>query len=225
MSPTVILSVVSGVSFVLGGTLFWLTTLKRRRLDAALAQAAAAHARLKPLAVPERIPTYDQDYLIKFIADARSQTIEGENALDYYDRTILAWDMWFAAAFAVFIAAANLLAADRFAAHPFGARTFLILAFVGALYGVADLAEDVMLRKIFRNAGKLAAMKTSPRTAAPAAEDATGNEAARRESLAADAAQSDAANALTRLKVATLGVSVIGGIATAAILLLLDCLK
>ena len=223
MSPTAVLSIVSGVSFVLGGTLFWLTTLKRRRLDAALAQAAAVHARPKLLAVPERIPTYDQGYLIAFITDARSQTIDGHDALDYYGRTILAWDMWFAAAFATFLAAANLLGAAWFAAQPWGARAFLILASVGALYGVADLAEDFMLRKIFRHTEKLETMKASPRSAAPAA-DASGNEAARRQSMAADAAQADAANALTRLKMATLAVSGLGGILLAVVLQLLDWL-
>jgi len=219
MSPT---AVATGIFFVLSLALFSTTALKRHRLDAALARAAAARPSTEPLDTPERLKTYDQTFLIAFIEDARSQTIDGRSALDYYARTILAWDMWFAVAFAIFITSADLLVADWCAARPLVARAFLIFASMGVLYGVADLAEDFMLRKIFRHAEELEAMKASPRSAAPAADDAAGKEAARRESLPADAAQSDAAHALTRLKRFTIAASVVGGIVFLVICLPLD---
>lgn len=200
------------VLFVLSLALFSTTALKRHRLDEALARAAATRGGAKPLDPPERSWIYDQNDLIAFIADARSQTIDGRNALDYYGRTILAWDMWFAPAFAIFIASADLLLADWAAGSPWVARAFLIFACLGVLYGVADLAEDFMLRKIFRHADELETMKTAPPAAAATADEAAAKKAARRDSLPADAAQSDAANALTRLKRVTIAASIVGGL-------------
>jgi hypothetical protein len=206
------LGIACGVLFAVSLALFLANTMKRRHLDAALARAAREHGSTKPLKVPEREPTYDQKALIEFIEHARSQQIGGRRALDYYARTILTWDMCFAAAFALFIAAADLLAADRLASSPWAARAFLIFACIGVLYGVADLAEDFMLRKIFRHAEELEAMRRSSRGAAEAGKDGAAKEVARQDSRPADAAQSDAANALTRLKLVTIAASVIGGL-------------
>jgi hypothetical protein len=205
------LGIACGVFFLLSLGLFLANAVKRHRLDAALARAATGPGSAGAPAVPERQPTYDQATLIAFIEKARSQRIGGQHALDYYAHTILPWDMWFAVAFALFIASADLLVAEWLASWPWAARAFLIFACMGLLYGVADLAEDFMLRKIFRHAEELEALKKSPRTAAPGPTDAA-KEAARADSLPADAAQSDAANALTRLKMVTITVSVVGGV-------------
>ena len=146
MSATVpLLAVACGVFFVVSLALFLVTAVQRNRLDDAMARAATvrsqASAALDP---PERRWTYDQNYLIAFIEDARSQEIaDGRSALDIYAGPILAWDIWFAVAFAIFIASAGLLAADWLVAWPWTARACLILACMGVLYGVADVPSGV----------------------------------------------------------------------------------
>jgi hypothetical protein len=216
------LAIACGAFFALSLALFLATAAKRHRLDAALARATSERTPAGPIRVPERRLTYDQSALIAFIADARSQRIGGRRALDYYERTVLPWDMWFAAAFALFIASADLLAAGWLAPWPWAARACLIFACMGVLYGASDLAEDFMLRKIFRHAEELDAMRESPRTAAATGSEAAAKEVARRDSLPADAAQSDAANALTRLKFVTITASVIGGLVFVGLFLPLD---
>jgi uncharacterized membrane protein YbhN (UPF0104 family) len=195
------LATTCGVFFALSLALYLATAAKRHRLDAAL--SARAHRLNKPLlAEPERMATYDQEYLIKFIENARAEEIApGRTVLDYYARTILAWDMWFAVAFAAFIVTADLLAAHALGSRPWAARAFLIFACMGALYGVADLAEDFMLRKIFRQAEEIKVQQKGRLATAVETDDAAAP---------ADAAQTDAANALTRLKMVTITASVIG---------------
>lgn len=65
---------------------------------------------------------------------------------------------------------------------------------MGVLYGVADVAEDLKLRGIFRHAKKMAAAR----------ENGT---ALQRDTLLADAAQVDASNTLTRVKMLTIFLS------------------
>lgn len=213
MSATVpLLAVACGVFFVVSLALFLVTAVQRNRLDDAMARAATvrsqASAALDP---PERRWTYDQNYLIAFIEDARSQEIaDGRSALDIYAGPILAWDIWFAVAFAIFIASAGLLAADWLVAWPWTARACLILACMGVLYGVADVAEDLTLRKIFRHAEELDAKRREHRPRQAATEEAAAKEAALMDAVTADAAQTDAANALTRLKMVTITASLIG---------------
>lgn len=151
------LVVTCAVLFVLSLALYLLTAAKRHRLDAALAARARKLNKPAP-AEPERRASYDQDDLIAFIEDARAEEIApSRTALDYYARSILGWDIWFAVAFAAFIVAANVLAADLLAAWPWASRACLIFACMGALYGIADVAEDLTLRKIFRQAEVIAA--------------------------------------------------------------------
>jgi hypothetical protein len=216
------LAIACGVFFVVSLALFLITSAKRRRLDKALSDRARRLGKT-PLDTPERRPTYDQDYLIAYIEDARSAEVAaGRTALDYYARTILAWDMWFAVAFAIFIVAANLLAADALARWPWAARIFLIFACMGALYGIADLAEDFMLRKIFRHAKEIEAKQKAHRVTRAKTEEAAARQAALTDAALADAAQTDAANALTRLKIVTLTASVAGGLVFLLIFVTID---
>jgi hypothetical protein len=213
MTATVpFLAIACGASFVVSFALFLITTVQRNRLDVALTRAATVRSQATTaLDPPERRPTYDQNYLIAFIEDARSQDIaNGRSALDFYAETILAWDIWFAVAFAVFIALAGLLAADWLAAWPWAARACLVLACMGILYGMADVAEDLTLRKIFRHAEELAAMRRMRSSMTPSTEASDAKYAALDDAALADAAQTDAANALTRLKMVTITASLIG---------------
>ena len=192
---------------VLSVLLFLVTSAKRDRLDAALRRAAPA----RTLDPPERLPTYDQDYMIAFIAAARDAVVNGRNGLAFYAGPILSWDIGFALAFAAFVVAADMTMAEWLAACPWAARACLILACMGLLYGAADVAEDVMLRKIFRNAESIEARRQAGAIPhAATAEQVAEKTVALREAELADAAQTDAANALTRLKMVTLFLSVIG---------------
>jgi hypothetical protein len=224
-----ILEVLSGLLLAGSLILYLWTASRRHKLDAALIRAAAPsnHFHAGPrqiglveawspdtrlaLAVPERRWLYDQDYMIKFIEAGQTQRIpeaapvrsDGEqsdvSALDYYKRSILGLDIWFAIAFALFIICAALLAAEWFAGWPWLARAWVIIACMGILYGVADVAEDIKLRRILDHAERLARLKKEQRQALT--------------SDTADAAQVDAANALTRVKLITVSLSLIGVVA------------
>jgi hypothetical protein len=212
MSATTPFLTVACVFFVVSFALFLIASEKRRRLDKTLSDSAQKLGKTAP-GTPERRPTYGQDDMIEYIEAARSTEITaGRTALDYYRRTILPWDMLFAVAFAIFIVAADLLAADAVARWPWAARTLLIFACMGALYGVADVAEDFMLRKIFRHAAEIEAKQKAHRVMHPDTEEAAAKQAALTDAAPADAAQTDAANALTRLKMVTLTASAVGGL-------------
>lgn len=210
------LLITSGLFLVVSLGLYLVAAARRRTLDAALKRAEGLDDTApslgffeawKPssraaLAAPELRWNYDQDYMIAFIEAARSQHFfdrparNSTSALKYYSNLILRLDMWFAIAFAAFIVCASLLGAYWFAAWPWLARAWILVACLGALYGVADVAEDALLRRIFNHAEKIAALN------GPSEDMAL-----------ADAAQVDAANALTRVKFLTIFVSVIGFIA------------
>jgi MFS family permease len=151
--------------------------------------------------------------MIKFIATARARDVAGGgNALAFYAGPILAWDIAFALAFAAFVVAADVLIAELLARWPWAAYIFLICACMGLLYGAVDVAEDLTLRKIFRHAKSLEEKRrTGYVPQAASAEEVAEKQAALEGAQLADAAQTDAANALTRLKMATLGLSAIGG--------------
>jgi hypothetical protein len=123
--------------------------------------------------------------------------LPGMTWLAAYEGPILRRDIAFAVALACFIVLAWSIVivawpADRLDGWP--ARLAWVFAALGGAYGIADVAEDMKLRRIFRQA------RTAP---------------------ALDDADVTAANALTRIKLATIGASVIGAI-TFVVLLLID---
>jgi hypothetical protein len=221
------LEVLSALLLVVSGVLFLINGAKRRKLDWVLKQAAAPGnqniAQLGlfgtwspqspvALAVPERRWIYDQSYMIAFIQAIRSQDIAdtadaskdsaapGSLALAYYAWPILVLDIGFAVSFAAFIACAAFLAAEWFAGWPWAARACAISGCLGVVYGAADVAEDIKLRSILAHARRVVDSKM------------TGESLVSGTALA-DAAEVDAANALTRVKLVAILASGIGVIA------------
>jgi hypothetical protein len=199
---SMLVAVLTAATFVLSALLFLVTGAMRRRLDAVLQRSQ--------LAVPERRWSYDQGYLIQFlnVLHAASQrSPERDDWLAYYRRRILVLDIIFAVIFAAFIA----LGSGLIAAHPARAlwipRAASTTAALGLLYGLSDVLEDITLKRMLRHAEREFELRS--------------RDPSREEDVAvADAAQTDAANMLTRLKVITLTASVIG---LAAFLLFLIC--
>jgi hypothetical protein len=213
------LATLCGLLFALSLLLFVITGARRRKLDAALRRAAVSRhvAADAPqlgmfgewvlnsqtvLVEPERRWSYDQDYMVAFIEQARSQHITGSphgaTALNYYANSILRLDFAFAVCFALFIVSAALLIAD--CGSLWLARICIWSGCMGVLYGVADVGEDIKLRGIFDHAGRIAAVKL------------TGT-ALQRDTALADAAQVDAANTLTRVKIVMIWLSGTGIVA------------
>ena len=166
------LLVLCAISFVAAVALFLRTNGMRRGLDDVLGAAAAKEGGASALVVPERCWTYERDYMRAFIDAIAEKSVPGkpgESWLSVYAGPILGWDMAFAAAFACFVvlawlAAAVALPADRL--WGWAPRVCLFLAAMGAAYGVADIAEDVKLRRIFRTAREIRA-KTETAPAPP----------------------------------------------------------
>jgi len=219
----------SGSLLIVATVLFLIAGAHRRKLDSALKRAAANNSNgdaltqlglwetwspqsAKVLTVPERRWTYHQDYMIKFMDPILPLPSEAEKPcpLDYYANRILPLDIGFAILFAAFIVCTALLMADWFGERTWIARAFVIFAGFGLVYGAADVAEDIKLRSIFIQARGV-------RTAADISESRVFGTAI------ADAAEVDAANALTRIKIASLAASIIGLVAF-GLLLALDAI-
>jgi hypothetical protein len=227
MERTPIWILLCATLFVITAALFLIAGAKRRGLNVLLKSAAASPNSLvsarpqlgfftpwRPgspaaLAPPERRWTYDQDYMIAFVnALERGRGDLGMPGLRYYARPILRMDTWFAVFFAAFIVCTGLLATDHLGEWPWIARAAVLGACLGAVYGVADVAEDVKLRSILMHAERV--------TGARKLQDAPSSRTEHDDSSepeTADAAQVDAANALTRIKLVMLSASVIGGLA------------
>jgi hypothetical protein len=115
------------------------------------------------LAVPERRWTYGRDYMRAFIDAIAERPVPGkpgESWLSVYAGPILGWDMAFAVSLACFVVLAWLALAAVAPAACLGGwlpRLCLLLAAMGALYGLADVAEDLKLRRIFRIAREIRA--------------------------------------------------------------------
>jgi hypothetical protein len=197
------------------GVLFWLATAiaalatiaiflvnnrSRGAIDAALTAAADRPApgmfelcragspdevRGKALAVPERLWCYDDAYLTRFAETAsRLRTRLGDDALRRYLKPTLFWnDIAFAVALGVFAALVALGLAPLVPFwQPWTGYVMVVLACLGLIYGFADVAEDWALFTIL---GK---------------------------GLPVDRTAAAAANALTRVKIATISLSLIGGV-------------
>lgn len=129
-------------------------------------------------------------------------------ALRYYAGPILRLDFGFAIFLAVFVACTGMLAADYLGTSPWVARAATLSAGLGVVCGAADVAEDLKLRSILEHAERVLGARQLSVSAPRSTSD---DHAAVLE--AADAAQVDAANALTRIKLVMLEASIIGGLA------------
>lgn len=207
--------------------LFLITAARRRKLDLALREAAVArhvpqsapqlplfgewlpHSQVV-LAQPERRWTYDQDYMVAFIEALHGRRIAEHrheaSGLGFYSDDILRLDIAFAIFFACFIVCAAFLLAQWCALWPWLMRFWIWSGCMGALYGVADVAEDVKLREIFRHAQHLVTMRAAKVLPDP-------------DTMLADAAQVDASNTLTRVKLITIFLSATGVVAFALFLI------
>ncbi len=141
--------------------------------------------RHKALATPERLWCYDKGYLDVFIATASSQlTATGRNALKHYISPTLVWnDVAFAFALAISVALVALGMAPWLPWKPWTDHLMLFFALMGLLYGLADVAEDWKLAAVLDKTGPV------------------------------DAADANTANLLTRIKLVTICLSGIGGLA------------
>lgn len=218
--PTVLCMVL----FAVTAALFVATGRQRRRLDAFLGTGRTqqlgmftewSSSAMTALAVPERRWNYGQDYMIAFItAIAVPMPVPGNGHrgasgdwLGFYAGAILNRDIGFAAAFAAFIVAAAFAAATWMGGYAWPMRTAIIVACMGIVYGAADIAEDLMLKRILDAAQRtLVARRAGKAVGEPA-----------------DAAEVDAANVLTRLKLLSLLLSGVGLIAF-GVLVLADAL-
>jgi hypothetical protein len=132
----------------------------------------------KRVVTPEALWTYDAEYLEKFTSDMRRSDAA---ALDrFINKVLRRWDAAFAVCLALFTALLNFSASTLLVAHPLAARAMLVLAAMGLVYGVADVAEDFKLASILERS-----------TRAEQVEHVDGGEAA-------------VANMLTRVKVVSL---------------------
>jgi hypothetical protein len=187
--------------FLLVAILFVWTALRRDRMDSAITSDGTQSSKFPT--VPERRWTYDHDYMVRFLEtlcrrapDTRASSFW----LEFYAGPILKMDIAFAVSFAAFIVFASLLTAFYFGAIPWLLRASFVTSGMGIVYGFADVAEDLKLQSILRNAATVYARKIRD----------VPDEL---ETSLADAAEVDAANALTRIKTATLSLSLVGLVA------------
>jgi hypothetical protein len=103
------------------------------------------------LRIPERMWGYSAEDVQGVIDQLRSApAIEGRSPLDVYVRPVLYWnDILFAVALAVFSASLWLWILGQ--VGPVGALRYALIAVTisAVVYGVADVAEDVMLARLF----------------------------------------------------------------------------
>jgi hypothetical protein len=147
----------------------------------------AGRLRRKALVVPERLWSYDQAYLLSFATFAKGRPLGAGNALSAYIGPVLIVDIVFAIALALFAALLDFGVATALLAQPWAGRAVLVCSAMALLYGAADVAEDIKLRTILLRPHEI------------------------------DAAETAAANALTRMKLVSLSLS-ISGVATFAAL-------
>jgi hypothetical protein len=158
---------------------------------------------------PERRWTYDHDYMIHFlgILCRRAPDKNPSRWLEFYAGPILELDIAFAVSFATFIVFTSLLIAFYFGATPWLLRVSFVTSGMGIVYGFADVAEDLKLQSILLNAAKIYLKQVYAMPDAPEEPEIE----------LADAAEVDAANALTRIKIVAIALSLVGLVAFAAL--------
>jgi hypothetical protein len=110
---------------------------------------------LAPMKLPERVyPFYGASYLNDFIRSANIQTASGKTVLEFYIRPVLLWiDVGFAiffAGFAAFFWFGLLELSLGYVWLDKASRFFLTMSVV---YGLADVAEDLWLVRLFSKKG------------------------------------------------------------------------
>ena len=155
-----------------------------RFFDLSRGDAGRAQRERRPVA-PEKLWTYDETYLTQFARRALESGVGPERtALHVYVRTILRrLDILFAVGLGIFTTTIDLAIAQALGPeYPIGMRAAWIGAYMGFLYLVADVSEDLKLGAILG------------RTL----------EAKGRQVIDVDPAEAAAVNLLTRVKVVTL---------------------
>jgi hypothetical protein len=203
------IAIASAFFLVVAAIAFFVAAKRRAAIDAALRGGQSA-TRLgifdpahrdavnrsagKYLAIPERLWTYDNFYLEEFARAARQTRLpDGRRAIDAYIGTTMSSDIVFAAAMGLFVALFEFDVATMLLPRcPALSGAVMFLACMGAVYGAADIAEDLKLISILKDW----------RTAASG--DPEGH-------LRIDGGEAAAANALTRIKFVTISLSILGG--------------
>ena len=136
---------------------FFVATAARDAIDAALSAAdrnAADVDERKVTVAPEVLWTYGNAYVDYFVQRTAAVTAWGSPALELYWKFVLRADMAFAVSLAASIVLFWLAVATVSWAPPWLRGLAIFAAFLGALYGVADVAEDLRLVAILRDPRK-----------------------------------------------------------------------
>ena len=208
-NPEIAIAVASAFFLIVATIAFFVAEKRRVAIDAALRGGQSAtrlgmfdlahrdavnRAEGKYLAIPERLWTYDNFYLEEFARGARQTRLpDGRRVIDVYIGKTMSSDIVFAAAMGLFIALFEFdVATVLLPRCPALSGAVMFFAGMGAVYGAADIAEDLKLISILKDW----------RTAASG--DPEGN-------LRIDGGEAAAANALTRIKFVTISLSILGG--------------
>jgi len=187
-----------GLAVLATAVLFFITAAAREAVDKALSlrqggrplrlfdlsHGDAERAIVDKVAVaPERLWTYDEEYLDHFVKQSGAVSVGSRTALEAYRDTVLRWDIAFAVGMTAFIVLFWLDVATAAWAPLWLARLAILAECMGVLYGFADVAEDVKLMAILGDGRAIV-----------------------------DPAEAAAANALTRFKFTAIALSVVGAL-------------
>jgi hypothetical protein len=152
----------------------------------------------RDLVVPEELWTYDADYIERFAKAASRADLPNRQmtALALYIGPVLRWDVAFAVALGLFIAIVGFAAAALMD-EPLLGGPLIFCGSMGLVYGAADVAEDLKLISILRD-WHAEARRHSGATIGEHAD------------LRIDGGEAAAASALTRIKIITITLSIVG---------------
>jgi hypothetical protein len=146
-----------GVAAIATVVTFFVATAARDAIDAALSAAdrnAADGNERKVTVAPEVLWTYGNAHLDYFVQRTAAVTAWGRPALELYWKFVLRADIAFAVSLAASIVLFWLALATVSWAPPWLRGLAIFAAFMGALYGAADVAEDLKLVAILRDPRK-----------------------------------------------------------------------
>lgn len=191
--------------FVVAAAAFFVAAKRRAAIDAAMKGSrnverlglldlsrhdAMTKLEQKYLAIPERLWTYDGFYLEKFATAAAAAPLPPSNVLQAYIGPTMSADIVFAAALGLFAALFDFgVATALLPKCPLTGDVMLFCAGMGLVYGCADVAEDLKLTSILKDW----------HSASGAGQH-----------IHIDGGEAAAANALTRIKMVTLTLSIAG---------------
>jgi hypothetical protein len=145
--------VISAVCLVLAAACFRMNQPNRATIDRSL-----AHVSAEKLNVPERMwPSYNATYLNRFVSVAAAQPASSrKSALELYIHPTLLWiDVGFAVFCAGFAALFWLGLLKVLPDYPLIKYLMAFFISMSLLYGVADVAEDLWLAKVFTKGGEV----------------------------------------------------------------------